>query len=195
MFMQLRSKIRGGLLALVACGVIVLVTAQLYSQETGVTLFNALSEPSSAVMAEDQAITQSDANSIEEVKKEVLKVEDDRLQAPLNRQREVLERIYADELVWILPTGELLTKAQVLAMNIPAKPRRFSIIKEEDRRLHVYGNTVIMTAYTASETRYVGKAYNHPRRMTNVYVKLDGQWQLVAHQGTLIHTAGRRVTK
>jgi hypothetical protein len=186
MFMQLLNRIGRGILVLVACSVIMLVTAQLCSQVAGVTLSGALTEASSAVMAEGQGTEQSDANSIEEIKKEVLRVEDDRLQAPLNRQRAVLERIYADELVWILPTGELLTKAQVLAMNLPAKPRRLSIIKEEDRRLHVYGNTVVMTVYTASETRYVGKAYSGPRRMTNVYVKRDGQWQLVAHQGTLI---------
>ena len=40
--------------------------------------------------------------------------------------------------------------------------------------MHVYGNTVVMTACTASETRYVGKAYSHPRRMTNVYIKRNG---------------------
>ena len=54
MLMQLLNKTAGGILVLVACGVIMLVTAQLYSQVAGVTLSGALTEASSAVMAEGQ---------------------------------------------------------------------------------------------------------------------------------------------
>ena len=124
---------------------------------------------------------QNDAS--EETKKEVLKFEDERNQAILNRDTKTLDRMYADEITWTMSDGDLLNKQQVLA-NIGSENQRLFTIQHSDRRVHVFGNTVVLTANSSSSERYKDKMVTVPRRFTNVYVKQDGQWRLVVHTVT-----------
>ncbi len=119
----------------------------------------------------------------EETKKDVLKFEDERNQAILNRDTATLDRMYADEITWTMSNGDLLNKQQVLA-NIGSENQRLFSIQHSDRRIHVFGNTVILTATSNSSERYKDKMITVPRRFTNVYVKQDGQWKLVVHTVT-----------
>jgi ketosteroid isomerase-like protein len=116
-------------------------------------------------------------------KKEVLKFEEERNQALLRGDTETLDHMYADELAWTNPSGEILTKAQVLA-NLKSETQNFFRIKHDDRSLLVYGDTVVLTAHTVSTERYKGNTFNYPRRSTNVYIKRDGRWELIAHHAT-----------
>jgi ketosteroid isomerase-like protein len=116
-------------------------------------------------------------------KKEVLKFEEERNQALLRGDTETLDHMYADELAWTNPSGEILTKAQVLA-SLKSETQNFFTIKHDDRSLHVYGDTVVLTAHTVSTERYKGNTFNYPRRFTNVYIKRDGRWELIAHHAT-----------
>ena len=119
----------------------------------------------------------------EETKKDVLKFEDERNQAILNRDTATLDRMYADEITWTMSNGDLLNKQQVLA-NIGSENQRLFSIEHSDRRIHVFGNTVVLTATSNSSERYKDKMITVPRRFTNVYVKQDGQWKLVVHTVT-----------
>jgi ketosteroid isomerase-like protein len=137
---------------------------------------------------------QSDASSDDAIKKEVLKVEDERIQSHQQRDRAAMERIYADDLIWTFPTGERLTKAQFLdiILNEKLKPyvmsdgvqKPVTTIKQEDRKLYVFGTTVLVTRFAPTMELYNGKPLPHPRRFFNVYVKQDGKWQLVTHHST-----------
>jgi ketosteroid isomerase-like protein len=122
-------------------------------------------------------------DAAEETKKEVLKFEDERNQAILNRDTKTLDRMYADEITWTMSNGDLLNKQQVLA-NIGSENQRLFTIQHSDRRVHVFGNTVVLTANSSSSERYKDKMVTVPRRFTNVYVKQDGQWRLVVHTVT-----------
>ena len=122
-------------------------------------------------------------DAAEETKKEVLKFEDERNQAILNRDTKTLDRMYADEITWTMSNGDLLNKQQVLA-NIGSENQRLFTIQHSDRRFHVFGNTVVLTANSSSSERYKDKMVTVPRRFTNVYVKQDGQWRLVVHTAT-----------
>src|ERR1700722_20465925 len=128
-------------------------------------------------------------DAAEETKKEVLKFEDERNQAILNRDTKTLDRMYADEITWTMSNGDLLNKQQVLA-NIGSENQRLFTIQHSDRRVHVFGNTVVLTANSSSSERYKDKMVTVPRRFTNVYVKQDGQWRLVVH--TVTPLAGAR---
>jgi ketosteroid isomerase-like protein len=119
----------------------------------------------------------------EETKKDVLKFEDERNQAILNRDTATLDRMYADEITWTMSDGDLLNKQQVLA-NIGSENQRLFSIEHFDRRIHVFGNTVVLTATSNSSERYKDKMITVPRRFTNVYVKQDGHWKLVVHTVT-----------
>src|SRR5450755_2465811 len=62
-----------------------------------------------------KAAEHADANSNDKTKKEVLKVEQELQQAILKDATNILDRTFADEMVWLTSTGRFLTKSEVLA--------------------------------------------------------------------------------
>ena len=125
-----------------------------------------------------------ESTSIEVIKKEILHVEEVQDEAILKGDAEVLDRIYADDFAYTNQYGELLPRAQVLAGFRTAKAKFSSAMKHDDIRIRVYGNTVVLTGRSIGTFHYNGKVSEGPRRFTNIYVKLDGRWQLVSHQST-----------
>jgi hypothetical protein len=81
--------------------------------------------------------------------------------------------------------GQLFTKAQRLADLGAGKVEYFSY-NQDGYAYHVYGDTVVMTGQTSSVVKFQGRVNKIPRQFTNVYVKIGGQWRLVAHQATPI---------
>src|SRR5262252_8601182 len=96
-------------------------------------------------MVGGRAAGQNEGDSVEETKKEVLKFEDERNAAILKHDTATLDRMYADEITWTMSNGDLLNKTQVLA-NIGSGNQLLSSISHHDRTLHVYGDTVVLTA-------------------------------------------------
>lgn len=113
-------------------------------------------------------------------KAEVMKTAEERNQALQKGDVETLDRIYTSGLVYVNPRGELLTKAEHLA-QIKARTVVFQSIAHRDVRVHVHGNTAVVTGITTSAVMYKGTVDNNARRFTNVYVKQGGQWLCAAH--------------
>jgi hypothetical protein len=120
-----------------------------------------------------------------EIEKEILKVEGERDQAIQKRDMATLERIHADGFVFTNTHGRVLTKAQYLN-QIRTGDIKFLSFEQSDYQFRIHGNTVILTGLASSVVEYHGMVNRIPRRFTSVYIKLDGQWRLVAHQATLI---------
>jgi ketosteroid isomerase-like protein len=121
----------------------------------------------------------------EQIKKEILKVEEERAQALEKGDLAVLDRILADDYVYVNVFGELSNKAGRLGTTRSGVSKHESLT-EDDFQLHVYGDTVVMTGRASGLVKYRGKINNKARRFTNVYMKQGGQWRLVAHQATTI---------
>jgi ketosteroid isomerase-like protein len=144
-------------------------------------------------------VAENPGNSSENIKEEVIKVEDARIRAHQNKDRAGMERIYADDLVWTFPTGEKFTKSQFIDIIVNGKLKPFVVadgkvqpvttIKQEDRHFYVFGNTVVVTRYASMRELYNGKPLPHPRRFFNVYVKQNGEWQLVTHHSAPVQTS------
>jgi ketosteroid isomerase-like protein len=98
---------------------------------------------------------------------------------------DVLDRIYADGMVFVSTRGELVTKRQRME---GLRNGNFSInaFGRDSYGFHVYGDTVIMTGRATSDVMYMGKRNQVPRQFTNVYRKINGEWKLVAHHATTI---------
>jgi ketosteroid isomerase-like protein len=126
-----------------------------------------------------------DDKSVLQTENEVLKVEQARDQALQQRDVALLDRIYSDQLVFVNTRGQLFTKAQRLADLGAGKVEYFSY-NQEGYAYHVYGDTVVMTGQTSSVVKFQGRVNKIPRQFTNIYVKIGGQWRLVAHQATPI---------
>jgi hypothetical protein len=117
--------------------------------------------------------------SDEAVKAEVLKVGDQFDEARGAKDRATLERILADGLSWTA-RGDRLNKAQVIA-DIFSNNLHFKSFAHDNVTAKVFGSTVVVTGHSTSVLEYKGKLFDAPRLFTDVYVKMDGRWQLVVH--------------
>jgi len=116
----------------------------------------------------------------EDLRDEVMKMEDERNQALQKGDIATLERIYSDDLVYTNATGALLTKSQHLA-ELKSRGLNFRAFKHEDVQETIHGDTGFVTGISKSVVEYRGSVSTGSRRFLNVFVKKDGRLQLVAH--------------
>ena len=128
-----------------------------------------------------QEANPSKPESNEAIKKEILKLEDEQHVAFVNGDAGIIDRIYADDAALTYADGKLITKAQLLA-DIRSGKHKLYQVTHDNLRMEIYGNTFVVTGHSTA----TGTMYNTPRVLTNVYVKLNGQWKLVAHHVTYV---------
>jgi ketosteroid isomerase-like protein len=121
--------------------------------------------------------------TVEETKREILQREGDQNEALRTNDAARLGAMCADELAWTNASGILLAKEEMLADMKSGKQKNFTI-KHEDVRLHVYGDTVVVTGLSTSTYQYDGHQATGVRRFTNVWVRQDRKWLLVVHHVT-----------
>jgi hypothetical protein len=134
-----------------------------------------------SVSAQEASKHDSDA----EIQKQILAVDKERYEAMEKRDMAAMDRLHADELVFINTKGRLLNKAEYLE-EVRSGNLKFLSVETDDYHFCVYGDTVIMSGRAKSVVEYHGVVNKRPRRFTSVFIKLQGQWRLVAHQATLI---------
>jgi ketosteroid isomerase-like protein len=116
---------------------------------------------------------------------EVTQLTDQYIAALKGKDAAALERIWADDLTYINPGGAMLTKAQRLA-DIQSGANRFDSLEVSDRTVRVYGDTAVMTSLTTMKGQYGGQDASGQYRVTNVFAKRGGGWQIVSLQMTRI---------
>lgn len=128
---------------------------------------------------------QSDVPSQASIQQEVLKTEAARDEAMQKADMTVLNRIYADNVVIVNTRGVHLTKAQRLA-DFQSGDLKFLSFDQGDYSFQIYGDTVILNGRANSIVQFHGKVNRIPRKFTLTYIKLNGEWKLVAQNETLI---------
>jgi uncharacterized protein (TIGR02246 family) len=118
---------------------------------------------------------------------EVTQLTDQYIAALKGKDTAALERIWADDLTFITLRGDVQTKAQRLA-DIQSGANRFDSLETTDRTVRVYGDTAVMTSLTTLKGQYMGQEASGQFRVTNVFVRRGGGWQIVALQMTPIAT-------
>jgi hypothetical protein len=135
----------------------------------------------------------------EEVKKEILKLEHEKVQALVTNGpacADWFDRHEADSDVRISGNGTRDTKARAVARMRSEQKKVFSL-NQYDEQVHVYGNggngTTAVVSYLQVGTRakeQEGKPSTDDVKRsttegagTDVWVKLDGQWWFVVHSG------------
>jgi ketosteroid isomerase-like protein len=119
------------------------------------------------------------------IQQEVLKTEAARDEAMQKADMAVLNRIYADNVVIINTRGLSLTKAQRLA-DFQSGDLKFLSFDQGDYSFQIYGDTAILNGRANSVVQFHGKVNRVPRQFTLTYIKLNGEWKLVAQNETLI---------
>jgi ketosteroid isomerase-like protein len=133
-----------------------------------------------AVLAKGQGTNRNPSDD-EAIKNEILKLEDAQHEAFVKGDAGIIDRIYADDASLTYADGKIISKAQLLADIRSGKHKLYQVM-HDDLQIHIYGNTVVVTGHSTA----TGTMYNRARRLTNVYVKQNGQWILVAHHVTYV---------
>jgi len=131
--------------------------------------------------AQDAVKHESDAD----IQKAILAVDNERYEAMQKKDMAALDRLHADGLVFINTKGRMLNKAEYME-EIRSGSLKFLSVETDDYTFCIYGETVIMSGRAKSVVEYYGVVNKRPRRFTSVFIKMQGQWRLVAHQATLI---------
>ena len=106
--------------------------------------------------------------------------------ALLQRDVPTLEKIWADDYIFVNASGEVLTKAQRLANAKSGATTLDSINEEENITVRVYQNSAVATSRVTIKGQYGGQLTSGQYRSTHVWVKGPAGWQLVSNQLTAL---------
>ena len=112
---------------------------------------------------------------------EIIALEDRRIEAMVKGDVKVLEEILADDLIYTHTTARLDTKASFIDA-VKTGRSNYKSVEREDVKVRQFGDTAVVTGHAKF---HVGDN-KFEARYTDVYVKRDGAWQMVAWQSTRI---------
>jgi ketosteroid isomerase-like protein len=118
------------------------------------------------------------------VERDLIKLENDWSTAWQKKDAAFLQKLFADEYLSTASTGAIYSKAQELA-NVTAPGTSMASFALTDLKVHVYGDTAVVTGLNTTKSTFNGKDDSGAYRFTDVFVKRDGRWQVVATQSTL----------
>jgi ketosteroid isomerase-like protein len=106
--------------------------------------------------------------------------------ALLQRDLPTLEKIWADDYVFVNASGQVMTKPERLA-NLKSGSTTLDSIKEEENiTVRVYQNSAVATSRVTIRGQYSGQPTSGQYRTTHVWVKGTAGWQLVSNQLTAL---------
>jgi ketosteroid isomerase-like protein len=115
----------------------------------------------------------------------VLSIEKELLDAVLKGDASASERYLAETYVFTGPDGMTETKAQSIA-DLKSGDLKLQAASLDDAKVSVYGDTAIVTYGSTDKGTYKGKDISGKTRWTDVFVKRNGKWQLVASHGSRV---------
>jgi ketosteroid isomerase-like protein len=106
--------------------------------------------------------------------------------AILQRDVATLEKIWADDYVFVNAAGDVLAKTERLANIKSGATTLDSINEEENVTVRVYQNSAVTTSRVTLKGQYSGQPISGEYRSILVWVKGSGGWQLVSNQLTAL---------
>jgi hypothetical protein len=119
----------------------------------------------------------------EAAKKEVLAVLKGYDQATKTGNQDARAPLFNDDMLALserFGRGEVLNKTQLLDLHRSGKLKNISYAHDDIRLRAFGGNTVVMTGHSTTVLNYRGKISKGPRLFTFVFIKFNGQWQIVS---------------
>ena len=116
---------------------------------------------------------------------EVSKLLDEYNVVLLKADSAALDRIWADDLSFVNPRGELLNKKQRME-NIKTGATELQKADVSEKNVRIYGDTAVATLVVKIHGQYSGKEADEAFRVTAVFAKPKGIWQMVSTQMTAI---------
>jgi ketosteroid isomerase-like protein len=121
-----------------------------------------------------------------EVKQEELvNLEHETARALQNNNGTLFRRIYGDDFVGILPSGQILDKAGWIA-TVENPENRYTSFLATDIRVRMFEDTAIVTCLWSVHGLKNGHPFARQLRVTHVYIYGQRGWQAIADQETLL---------
>jgi ketosteroid isomerase-like protein len=120
-----------------------------------------------------------------EVERQILKLEEELTQTEQRLDVQALDRIYADDIMVTAPIGICVDKPAVMAeVRAAAAKSVVDRYDKDDLKVRAFGDTAVSSYRMAAAASFEGKEIKRQLCITNVWIKRNEQWQIVAR-----HTA------
>jgi ketosteroid isomerase-like protein len=113
-----------------------------------------------------------------DAEEELLRIEEEFAQAIVSNDLEGMGRIVADDWIIIDANGDIVDRTRFLEV-IKSGALTHDMMKSEDFRVRVYGDSAVVTAVTRTKGKFMRQEFSTQERATDVFVKRDGRWQCV----------------
>jgi ketosteroid isomerase-like protein len=97
----------------------------------------------------------------------------------------LFRRIYGDDFVGVLPSGQLKDKAAWISY-IEASDAKYTSFVASDIRVRMFEDTAVVTCLWSARGAQAGHPFNRQLRVTHVYMYGQRGWQVIAAQETLL---------
>ena len=117
----------------------------------------------------------------------LLRIEQEIGEANIRRDKSYFERIEADEFIFTDSSGGVTTKSEDLeGLDKPAGETKLVSYNVDDARIKLYGKTAVVTGRVTSTYKNKEKQVIIKTRFTDVFVKQNCRWQIVAGHSSRI---------
>ena len=119
------------------------------------------------------------------VEQEILKLEQQWVDALLKGNADALETIYAEGMIYTHTTAATDGKASYIK-KIRDKASVYDKLDRDDIKVSVFGDTAVVTTHWRVTSHSGTTVHDTNARYVHVYSKIKGRWQMVVHQSTRI---------
>ncbi|MFL6722168.1 MAG: nuclear transport factor 2 family protein [Sphingomonas sp.] len=116
---------------------------------------------------------------------EVLRTDDARIRARAAGDTATLGRIYADDYSLITAEGVVRSKQDQIG-ELRSGKLHFAPLVPRERKVRLFGDTALVVSRDPAGIVRNGEQIGGDLRMTRVYVRRSGRWQLVSAQATRV---------
>lgn len=120
------------------------------------------------------------------VEKKVMQLEHDWANADVKGDTAALERLEAADFTFTAPDGAVTGKTDDVN-DLKTGNFKAEAIDLDDMKVHLYGNAAVITGKaTLKNAKWHGKDISGDYRFTDVWAKVNGNWQVVASQSAAV---------
>ena len=121
--------------------------------------------------------------SPEAVEAEITQLENEWVTAITKKDVAALENLLAEDFNGTSPTGDTFPRSDAIE-DLKSGAYVVESMSLDEISVNVYGDTAVVFTSQQEKSKYVGKDNSGHYHFTNVWVKRDGKWKVVASHGS-----------